>query len=163
MKLFSKLIQYILFLVAVLLSLLSTSLKRFIFAGSLEQVTEIFSPAFFWSLLCLVFLAFVIFFFKSKIQLLLFLSVFFMWILSGRTIGFNTVDYTITTGWHNIPFNQIELCREGLDCEKLFNDTTVIKKENLLFIKFSNDEVSYNIFTGPFFTASSRNNDIKLR
>lgn len=99
-----------------------------------------------------LFLFFIALFFIKHIfkKILLLLSFFIFWLMSGRVVAFkNFPDGRVITGWYYIEGKSFKLCKENTDCESVLFKETKVKRLSVWRISINNKLTSKIIFIGP--------------
>lgn len=86
---------------------------------------------------------------KSKYAVISIL-VFILWLQSGRTIAFNSQNGQIIAGWFFLRADNIKICQENQDCEKILYNQVTFEKIFLWRMKIKNSNKENIIFVGPF-------------
>lgn len=118
--------------------------------GSVQSTTEYFATNRIVTLLlfiiCLISL---ISYLKNKQKsILIFISIFIIWFLSGRTIG---VHHTgeLSLGWFYVETDKIVLWERG-NCEGNILENTDFQRRFLYNLFYENNCISGEIYAGPF-------------
>lgn len=118
------------------------------YLSNISDVNHIFSVLFFIGYSCVTVLVFRKF---STRKVLMLLSVFILWLLSGRVVAFKAFpDGRIITGWYYMETNSFKLCKENDDCESVLFKETKVKRLPLWCISINNNFTNKVIFIGPF-------------
>jgi hypothetical protein len=127
------------------------SYTTFIFAGGSDGLMDMISVnSFFQTSIILIFGAILIVN-KSKLRkytYFLLMLVFLLWSLSGRMIALFP-DGRLSSGWFYIETNRINICKDEIDCDKIFYYETEIEKLPLWRIKIKNKRTDNVVFIGP--------------
>lgn len=77
------------------------------------------------------------------------LVIFGLWLLSGRMVALFP-DGRLIYGWYYIETGNIQICSDGVDCEKVYGYETDYERRFLWGYRIMNESISETIFTGPF-------------
>lgn len=123
----------------------------FIFAGGSDGLMDMVSANPIFQTSCIIIFGTVLIVGKHKYKkyAYLFLALlFFIWILSGRVIALFP-DGRISTGWFYLETNRINICKDEIDCDKIYYYETEIDKLPLWRIKIKNKRNDAIVFIGP--------------
>ena len=129
--------------------------NRFFFAnGSGESLMKLIEPNFYFQITLFLFCT--ILWFKLMLltnlkNLILFLFLFFVWIINGRTIGVLPFpNGNVKLGWFYFETNEFDVCvNQNTDCQTIMDYQTVVKENIFWIIKIKNKEINKNFFVGP--------------
>ena len=117
--------------------------------GSISSTMKIFEPNFKITLFLnfLIIILTLLFRKRKKILTVIFVFLFSLWFLSGRTIG---IQWTgeIYTGWFYLTTEKIILCPSSSGCSDTFKETSITDKPFYRLL-FTNKFISAEIFVGP--------------
>jgi hypothetical protein len=129
------------------------SLSRFLFASGSDVLMDLIYPQLYYSVILVILFAFLVFYYNNfkKVTLYNFaLSItFFFWLLSGRTVAFFP-DGRLISGWFYFETNRVDICKNDIDCEKIYYYDTSYQNKFFFFYRIKNKEIETKIFVGPF-------------
>lgn len=98
----------------------------------------------------IIVLSLIVYFKKQSIQskYITIILIFSIWVLSGRVIGVKPYG-ELSSGWFNIRFNEINICKHSMDCEKTYYYETEIKELSFWRVKVKNNNIDEEYFVGP--------------
>lgn len=153
-------ISIILFSVMTLLTVVTlfSNFNRSFFAGGSEALMKITTPNFFLQILLLLICGFLWYKLLRSFNVTIFvlcISVFMLWLMSGRAIGVFP-DGKIKTGWFYFATNEINVCVDDkADCETVTNYQTTVEKIFFWRVRIKNKQINQKIFIGPVVWSSA--------
>lgn len=86
--------------------------------------------------------------FNVKI-LFLYICVFSVWLMSGRTIGVFSYG-TAKMGWFFFKIDEVDICVDNkTDCQTISNYQTTVEAEFFWRVQIKNKQVNHGTFIGP--------------
>jgi hypothetical protein len=123
----------------------------FLLAGGSDGLADIIAVNVIWQFFFILIFAITILRRDNKVRkfnnVILFF-IFFMWILSGRTIALFATGQ-LNSGWFYFKVNSINICEDDLDCDKVFYYETKVTKLPFWRIRVENKSTDDTIFIGP--------------
>ena len=157
MKYFISIILFSVMTLLTVVTLFSNFNKSF-FAGGSEALMKITTPNFFLQILLLLICGFLWHKLLRNFNVTIFvlcISVFMLWLMSGRTIGVFP-DGKIKTGWFYFATNEINVCVDDkADCESVTDYQTTAEKMFFWRVRIKNKQINQRIFIGPFVWSSA--------
>lgn len=135
------------------------SFSNFLFARGSDNLMELITSNISVQILFLMLFGFSAFMYikrRSKLYISLIFISFAFWILSGRMIALFPHG-RLSSGWFYFETSRTDICKEDMDCEKIFYYETTF--DRLLFwrIKIKNKQIDDIVFTSPFIWEKSIN------